>query len=393
MWGATQVLHRIFYFLFGALLAYVFMASAAGARTWHVKADGSGDAPTIQAAIDSSATGDSVAVAAGLYDENLVVPGGKELFLFGESGLETTVVDGGQRGRVVTMSGGGSVEGLTLRNGLASQGGGLLVEGPPILVRNNVIEDNRAGLSFDAGTGGGIRIRGVGKIVESNIIRNNIAGDLGGGVYDGGSTPARRNVLRNNQIIGNLCKNGGGGIFAAGTLVVNNLILNNESTYAVGGVWLEHTGEVRNNTVVGNKVGSPVHNGAGIHVRSGFFQSPVISHNIVAFNTRAGPFSGGSGVGIWCNPIPGGLVTPIVTCNDTWGNDFDEVSCEGTVDNNFSADPLFCDIRTWDYRIEAESPCAPTSNADCGLIGAYSVSCGDVSIAKRRWTDIKRLYR
>ncbi|MEJ2314265.1 MAG: hypothetical protein P8Y85_05720 [Nitrospirota bacterium] len=44
------------------LLLAVGMARPARARTWYVKADGTGDAPTIQAAIDSAVSGDIVLV-------------------------------------------------------------------------------------------------------------------------------------------------------------------------------------------------------------------------------------------------------------------------------------------------------------------------------------------
>ena len=37
-------------------------------RTWYIKVDGSGDAPTIKAGVDSSTAGDTVFVAAGIYE-------------------------------------------------------------------------------------------------------------------------------------------------------------------------------------------------------------------------------------------------------------------------------------------------------------------------------------
>ena len=40
---------------------------AAHSRVWYVRADGAGDAPTIQAAIDSSAAGDTITLAKGLF--------------------------------------------------------------------------------------------------------------------------------------------------------------------------------------------------------------------------------------------------------------------------------------------------------------------------------------
>jgi hypothetical protein len=65
-------------------------------RTWYVKADGSGDAPTIQAAIDLSINGDTVLIAPGIYSGlgnyhlNTL---GRSLTILGEEGAKNTIID------------------------------------------------------------------------------------------------------------------------------------------------------------------------------------------------------------------------------------------------------------------------------------------------------------
>lgn len=60
--------------IFCLLLSLI--SSSTVSRTWYVKPDGSGDAISIQAAVDSSSAGDSVVVAAGIYYESIVLDKG-----------------------------------------------------------------------------------------------------------------------------------------------------------------------------------------------------------------------------------------------------------------------------------------------------------------------------
>jgi hypothetical protein len=75
-----------------AVLLILSIASLASARTWRVNTAGTGDAPTLHAAMDSALSGDIVLVEAGSYDlpRNLKIPW--DVQLSGESGPALTVI-------------------------------------------------------------------------------------------------------------------------------------------------------------------------------------------------------------------------------------------------------------------------------------------------------------
>lgn len=372
---------RIF-FVFASI---IWAATDASARTWYVTSIGGGDAPTIQAAINSSASGDTVLVAAGAYDENLVIPVGLDLVLRSESGAEETIVDGGRRGSVLIVRGTGIVEALTLRNGMADFGAGVSVFGSQRLVlRANVIADNDAN-TFDVGSGGGVflHLDTNGIVVELNTIRDNYAGHAGGGIWAHGGLSGAPPVVRGNRILDNHAKNGGGGVAIARGSVEQNLILNNEALTGGGITTRQTTVTIRNNTIAGNRIEL---RGTGAGIDAG--GSAIITHNIVAFNTDAGGH--GVAVGIRCVT----LGTPIVECNDVWGNDNDDIVCNNAIETgNFSTDPRFCNAALGDFSLQAGSPCLPGTNSNCALVGALPVGCAAVAVQKSTWSSLKIRYR
>src|SRR5262245_29439620 len=112
---------RILGSLFGLL-----GATASDARTWYVKPDGTGDAPTIQAAIDSAGAGDTVLVASGSYTWTsqgaqgaTMVRMKADVVLRGEAGASATWLDAEGRGQVLqcTDVSGARLEGLSFVHG------------------------------------------------------------------------------------------------------------------------------------------------------------------------------------------------------------------------------------------------------------------------------------
>jgi hypothetical protein len=380
--------------LLGAALILLLPAASAS-RTWRVKADGSGEAPTIQAAIDSAASGDSILMAAGTYRESaLQIFIGKRLFLRGVSGAEATVIDAERHNPVLRMFGGGSVEGFTLRNGLTPTAGGGLDVGSstPTVIRHNIIENNQAGLEYDTGFAGGVYLRpGASPVLlEANVIRGNVATYSGGGIWDDGGFPTPH-VIRGNTIVGNSALVLGGGIVALDAVIENNFIAGNDGHYGGGGIFApEGWPQIRGNTITANTTCNGSLHGAGIVV--GNHAPAVISHNIVTGHHSCG-LGGATAAGI----VVGSEA--VVECNDVWGNDIDEIIGLATGSDNFAADPQFCAVDpagSLNFFLQSDSPCAPgndPSGGACGLVGAARVGCGTVAVQHRTWSDVKALYR
>gem|GEM_PF-1652112 len=208
----------------GVLLCWCLLAALAappGAVAWHVGAaqkeaalsgaalprnviivdwDGTGDYVTIQEALDASTNGDTIVVApsgpspAGAYVENIVFPA-KAVTLRSVDPddpaiVTATVIDGNASGSVVTFTAGTTpdalLEGLTIRNGSATEGGGIYCSASSPTIDGCTITENTAV------RGGGIYSTGSSpRVTYCTITQNAATGydseDGGGGManYDG----------------------------------------------------------------------------------------------------------------------------------------------------------------------------------------------------------------
>ena len=370
------------------LSCQVLVYHEAEGKTWHILNDGSGDAPTIQAGVDSGTVGDTVLVAPGTYYEN-VDSLGNGLTLLSAGGPAMTVIDGTQRGSVIRITGNSRVQGFTLQNGLNDRGGGIQASANYVSIVDNIIKENRAGSEVDFGLGGGIALNTTeGGIIEANTIINNYAGDSGGGIIVG----SRAQVI-GNKIISNGCHVDGGGISAGTeTVISGNLVLENWSDNFGGGISAQGA-TITNNTVVSNYINNgAVPQAAGIAISDTrvVSQGVIAENNIVVLNH--GPLGAGTGIGIGCSNSYG-LTT--LKCNDVWGNDIDyfvSSGCDTASLGNITLDPKFCNLAVGDFEIDMTSPCAPNNSANCGLIGALSVGCQVVQERHATWGRLKALF-
>jgi hypothetical protein len=408
-------------------LALLLLASAAQARTWHITTTGTGDAPTIQAGIDSAAAGDTVLAAPGTYAENLIMKDGVVL-VSSEGSDSTSILPELNDIPVITcdsLGAGTVIEGFTFA-GIRSIG-----SGPVILSKDASVEikGNRFADNYSGGNGGCIAQTGGAGSISGNVFEADTAADWGGAVYCeysasptiedntfidcvatcGGAIGCAYGAspwIGFNTIAGNEAT-WGGGIFCrynTSPIIKANLIDGNTADAGGGGIKVEDTERVwvRENTIQFNYAlrGGGLHitsvdfanfwlnvfwgnhaedNGGG--VRTGVSYSAKCLSNTFYGNSagvRGSSIDGGSTVSLCIIANSAGPAAVAdgadIDCCDFWGNSSDyDASCSLGLDILYS-DPLFCHPDTGDFHLDYDSPCV--DYGDCGLLGALGAGCG-----------------
>ena len=265
--------------LIAITLALCVSFTFAQARTWNIEPDGSGDAPTIQAGIDSAAVGDTVLVHDGIYtgpgNMDLEV-GGNNICLFSQNGPESTIIDCEGNGRGIYIYPGSGdptvIHGFTIRNGSATRGGGIHIKSAHTLIRDCHIHE----CSAESG-GGGIAIDDTYSVrIRKCFIAGNTAMS-GGGILVGGVYAHA--IIDTCVVIGNLASgtglsSGGGGI-ALGTnenyANVNDCtIAGNRAISKGGGLALPSSGGINAFMEVWASIiwGNHAEDGGQIHARN-----------------------------------------------------------------------------------------------------------------------------
>ncbi|MEW6443866.1 MAG: right-handed parallel beta-helix repeat-containing protein [bacterium] len=289
---------------------------------------------TIQGAINGAAEGTTIWVCSGTYSEHIDFQG-KSIQVRSRSGPETTIIDGGGSGTVVTFDDGEGadsvLDGFTIQNGEGTDigtvtgGGGILCDGASPTISNCVITDNGnyGGLGI---AGGGVYLRdsspafqgcdlyanhaynnGGGLYCESSsprfdaacTIRNNVTLGVGGGVYaDAGSSPSFSGMTFTWNTAQGPDPNGGAAYFDGASPTVdectfaNNYM--NEGIHEGSGAALYFdnaaSGEVRDSTFTDNEAQDE---GGGIYINNG--STPLVTGCTFTGNSA---ILGGAGVGI-----------------------------------------------------------------------------------------------
>ena len=342
-------------------------------ETWYVRPDGTGDAATIQAAVDSAVAGDTILLSDGTFrglgNRDIVIE--KSLTVRSESGNPLScVIDcqgtSTERHRAFLCDAAYLMfEGLTVKNGYYSEAGALDIEttqeGQVTISRCRFINNN-------GGYGGAIRCLLLGYetfVISECVFEGNYSQYYGGGVF-----------LERHLNPDGLCR------------IVDCTFLSNYADYGAAlAEWLFEP-----------PLGGPLTEDVGTHMigctiaanygTCSIFGTAMSGERlIIAYNETFAPF---------INSIP------VLSCSNVFGNaggDWIGVLEEQyRVRGNIRVCPSFCSLPLGDLRLCDQSPCLPGMHPDdyaCGLIGALDegCTCGPSSTRPSTWGGIKALYR
>jgi hypothetical protein len=389
---------------------------------------------TVQAAVATAVTGDTVLVTNGVYALTSAINITNAIVLTSVNGSSATILDGQQAGRCVLINGfTATVNGFTLRNGRAINGGGVYCNGGTI--QNCVLTSNQAiGNDVSDGSGGGAYMA-YGTlsncVVYANIAQstNSYQSAWGGGVYsygsvmqscvvsnnqctadyaNGGGVVLVGGTLRNSRVTGNsavaLSYASGGGAYATilqlsvpsfieACLITNNSVTTTD-TYAYtaanaqgGGMYIGNGTTVRSTLVTGNIA----HSVAGFTTGGGVWTSGSILENCtVAYNTATtqnGNLGSGGGVNWGYNDQGYNNIIKFNSAGngpDNWEvNQFNYpifvnsdigiyVPSTNTL-NCISADPLFVNAAAGDFHLQTASPCRNAGTNETWMAGALDL--------------------
>jgi len=221
-----------------------------------------------------------------------------------------------------------TVEGFTLTNGDADEGGGLRIEDSDgVLIKNNRIVNNYA-----SSYGGGVFCEESNALLEGNIISDNVVDSggsgAGGGVYFWADGNEDLLNMAGNTLQNNSAYYSGGGLYSYITYgssanIVGNTFNGNYTTDYYGGAIYMETHEttvayIKGNVITNNYTGNDEH-GGGIYADCNGGSTANIIENTVSGNYAGG--SSGCGGGLYMRAA--NISTANINNNNFTDNDGD----------------------------------------------------------------------
>ncbi|MEZ5065749.1 MAG: right-handed parallel beta-helix repeat-containing protein [bacterium] len=399
---------------------------------------------TINAALDASASGDTVLVAPGTYTDSEVRGSGfthrscafmvDGVLLRSEAGPDVTVIDmqnaPGPQASVVECEGLPSettaIEGFTLTGAPEGGTGAWVVGVGRMSFRNCIFRDLDAGAS----TGGGLAGNGDVDVIDCEFV-NCLATSGGGLIHSGGHLNLIGTSFRGCGNKGAYLLGVAGGV-GESALIEDCVFLDNWSDNAAGGLHISqyNLGAVvrrcrfEGNQAYGSGPGGLAwgnfgpklvedclflnnavsgDNGQGGGLATGGNGSCEVRGNTFYGNSQTYAFFGGASAFLGSGTIfEGNLVVGsqgntaiegdvVSGCNVFWDNPEGIGIPLSATDREI--DPLFCDLENHDFTVRENSPCVEPGSLGCGQIGAFGAGCGIVSVDPSSWSRIKSSYR
>jgi predicted outer membrane repeat protein len=353
------------------VLVVLGLAGQVGAETLTVRQDGSGNYLTIAEAIAAAVDGDVIDVGPGIYTDPLSLT--KNLSLQSAAGSAATILDGGLAFNILWISGATcQISGFTFRNGLHDAGGAIHIrEAAQVLITSCVFQDNRS--THDGGAVYTCQTGTVAIIEECQFRDNHADWNAGGCNANTGS----HMTLDACTFLGNSTDQGAGaaGSYYEASMTIKGCLFAHNTGYYAGAVRLHGlNGMITNCTFHDND--SP--HGASVLISDpdGQFYQNIVTADRSGFAADLDD-----------------LV--FHDCNIYAGSEMGTISWGPLGPHEMEADPLFCNYPGDEYTLCSISPALPENN-ECGLIGAYAMSCtscGPIGASPASWGGLKVLYR
>ena len=221
------------------IVVLLLLTASVSAGTWFIDADGTGDYPTIQSAIDASEDGDIIVLSDGTYrgDGNRDVLVEKTIVIRSTSPSDPNVVantiidcagSNVESHRAFSIYDDIEISGLTIKNGLSDSGGGIYCESLlsgntriAVTIKNCKFKDNRAN-----GNGGAIYSWIVNLTIQNSIFEGSSGNNYGGAIYCYDSSP----TILGCNFLKNKADNGGCiATWSRGTITIKDTFFDNNT--------------------------------------------------------------------------------------------------------------------------------------------------------------------